>query len=71
MKKSDFTFTPTGFGRYTVTYESPKTGYTWSADVDFMPIIDATKNADNPKQVDLVRLKRICKDQCFLHKTGR
>lgn len=57
----DFTFRPTGFGRYRVTYESPVTGKKWTTETHDMPLIDATRNAENPKRKDLDLLKRICK----------
>lgn len=63
MKTSirDFKFTQTGYGRYDVTYTSPKTGRTYSCTVTDMILIDATKNEDDPRQADLIELKRRCK----------
>lgn len=59
---SDFTFTPSGYGAYTVTYTSPATGKTWKTRTTNMPLIDATKNADEkPKQKDLDALKAVVK----------
>ncbi len=58
---SDFSFRINGYGRYKVTYTSPVTGKAWTATTNDMPLIDATKNADNPKKSDLEQLKRICK----------
>ena len=58
---SDFTFIYKGRGAYKVKYESPATGKYWSTYTDNMPLIDATKNADEPKQKDLEELKRLCK----------
>ena len=57
----DFAFRPAGYGRYKVTYSSPTTGESWSRTIDDMPLIDATKNADEPKRKDLNILKRKCK----------
>lgn len=66
MKKkislSDFSFTFVGHGCYSVTYQSPKTLKCWSTTTTNMPLIDCTKNADEPKQVDLILLKRACKN---------
>lgn len=64
MKTSinDFTFKTAGYGRYKVTYTSPKTGKQWTTAICDMTIIDATKNEDYPKQRDLNRLKSICKN---------
>lgn len=65
MKKaisiSDFNFMPSGFGHYRVIYCSPVTGKKWSTITNNMPLIDATKNADEPKIKDLQTLKRIAK----------
>lgn len=67
MKKkisiSDFEFKLAGYGHYIVTYLSPATSKEWSNTTNNMPLIDATKNADNPKQKDLTRLKNICKSK--------
>ena len=57
----DFTFRTSGYGHYKVTYSSPTTGKSWSRTIDDMPLIDATKNADEPKRKDLNILKRKCK----------
>ena len=59
---SDFTFRIAGYGHYRVTYTSPVTGKQWSATTSNMPLIDATKNEDEPKIKDLVALKRLCKN---------
>jgi hypothetical protein len=61
ISKSDFYFEYAGHGHYYVTYTSPVTGKKWSTLTDDMTIIDATKNADNPKIKDLENLKRFCK----------
>lgn len=57
----DFTFRTAGYGHYKVTYTSPTTGKSWSRTIDDMPLIDATKNSDEPKRKDLNILKRKCK----------
>lgn len=59
--KTDFRFKPIGRGHYMVTYTSPKTGKQWNAITSDMPLIDLTKNEDDPKQKDLNHLKRVCK----------
>lgn len=59
---SDFTFRIVGCGHYRVTYTSPVTGKQWSVTTNNMPIIDATKNEDEPKVKDLIALKRLCKN---------
>lgn len=58
---SDFRFIPSGYGHYKVIYTSPITGKQWQCTTNNMPLIDATKNSDNPKIKDLNALKRICK----------
>ena len=58
---SDFSFLPSGYGHYKVTYTSPVTGKKWTRVTSDMPLIDDTKNADGPKVKDLVRLKTYCK----------
>lgn len=56
-----FSFKHSGYGHYEVTYTSPITGKKWTATTSNMPLIDATKNSDEPKQKDLNELKRVCK----------
>lgn len=58
---TDFRFMPAGYGHYKVTYTSPNTGKSWSVTTSNMPLIDATKNAENPKRKDLEQLKKLCK----------
>lgn len=58
---SDFSFSPSGFGHYRVTYTSPITGKSWCNTTSNMPLIDDTKNSDSPKIKDLNILKRVCK----------
>lgn len=58
---NDFRFQLSNYGHYKVTFESPVTGKTWSMLTNDMPLIDATKNEDNPKQKDLETLKFLCK----------
>ena len=61
-KLSDFTFLPSGYGHYEVTYTSPVTFKSWTIITNNMPLIDATKNADEPTQKDLNTLKRLTKN---------
>ena len=58
---SDFSFYFEGRGAYNVTYTSPITGKQFTSRTTDMPLIDATKNADEPKKIDLNRLKNACK----------
>jgi hypothetical protein len=58
---SDFSFLPSGYGHYKVTYTSPTTGKQWTKVTNNMPLIDATKNADEPKRKDLEELKYLVK----------
>ena len=62
IKLSDFDFQFSGYGHYRVTYTSPLTGKKWTKTSTNMPLIDATKNADQPKKADLNELKRMCKE---------
>jgi hypothetical protein len=55
---TDFSFQFSGHGHYRVTYTSPKTGKEFTSTINDMPLIDATKNADEPKRKDLIHLKR-------------
>jgi hypothetical protein len=58
----DFAFIFAGYGHYKVIYTSPVTGKEWSRTITDMPLIDATKNADDyPKRKDLNTLKKIVK----------
>ena len=59
---SDFRFEFAGYGHYKVTYTSSVTGKQWTVKTNDMPLIDATKNADEPKRRDLETLKRVCKN---------
>ena len=61
IELSDFNFKFVGYGHYEVTYTSPVTDKSWSRITTNMLLIDATKNADNPKIKDLNNLKSICK----------
>ena len=61
IQLSDFNFQFAGYGHYKVTFTSPVTGKTWTKTTSDMTLIDATKNADEPKKKDLVSLKRFCK----------
>lgn len=58
----DFEFELLGYGVYRVIYTSPVTGKKWIATTKNMPLIDATKNAEDPKRKDLEQLKKMCKD---------
>lgn len=59
---SDFNFRLSGYGHYEVTYTSPATGKSWTATINNMPLIDATKNAEEPTKKDLETLKRVVKN---------
>ncbi len=58
---SDFRFMVVSYGRYEVTYTSPVTGKEYTAQTTHMPLIDATKNSDNPTKRDLICLKAVCR----------
>jgi hypothetical protein len=59
---TDFQFIFSGHGHYKVIYTSPKTGKRWGKVTNNMPLIDLTKNEENPKRKDLEILKFICKN---------
>jgi hypothetical protein len=59
---SNFTFQVAGHGHYKVTYTS-NSGKSFTRTISDMQLIDATKNADQPKAKDLNELKRICKNE--------
>lgn len=58
---SDFIFKFAGYGHYQVTYTSPVTRKEFTVTTNNMPLIDLTKNSDDPKIKDLEQLKRLCK----------
>ena len=58
---NDFRFKPAGYGRYEVTYTSPKIGKQWKTHITDMSLIDDTKNAEEPRQVDLRKLLYLVK----------
>lgn len=62
VSKSDFTFVFVGHGHYHVTYTSPATKKKWSQTIKDMQLIDATKNATEPKLKDLKNLMYHCKN---------
>ena len=57
---SDFSFIPSGYGHYLVTYTSVL-GKSWRTIVSDMSLIDATKNAEAPTRKALNALKKACK----------
>jgi len=59
--KSDFYFKLIGYGQYEVTYTSPLTGKSWTKRITHMPLIDSTKNADEPTLTALKELKSYIK----------
>jgi len=58
---TDFKFEQSGYGHFKVTYTSPVTGKSWSTVTNDMPLIDATKNEEEPTKAKLNELKAICK----------
>ena len=57
---SQFTFKLVGYGHYRVTYTTNRCDY-YVAVVTDMPLIDATKNAEYAKLVDIKRLRDLVK----------
>ncbi|MFP4026054.1 MAG: hypothetical protein ACLFVR_16150 [Thiohalospira sp.] len=62
IQLSDFSFEFAGYGHYKVTYRSPVTFKEWSRTTNNMPLIDATKNSENPRRKDLEMLKYLVKN---------
>ena len=60
---SDFSFFPSGYGHYKVTYTSPITYKKYTVITNDMQLIDATKSCESPKRKDLEILKRRCKNK--------
>ena len=57
----DFCKKSSGYGQYTVTFTSQKTGKIYTAYTTNSILIDKIFNSENPKLKDLHRLKKICK----------
>lgn len=57
----NFEFVFVGYGHYKVTYTSPKTGKRYSVTTYNMPLIDVTKNSNNPLKKNISDLKKLCK----------
>lgn len=60
MKANDlscFSFRFAGYGHYRVTYTTPIRGDYWIATINDMSLIDATKNAESVKAVDIRHLR--------------
>ena len=57
----DFGKKSAGYGQYTVTFTSQKTGKIFTAYTTNSILIDKTFNSETPKLKDLQRLKKICK----------
>ena len=55
---SDFKFITAGYGHFLVRFTDPATGQTYQRITDEMPLIDATKNADEPSQSNIDKLIR-------------
>lgn len=52
-----FDFRFAGYGRYVVTYTTPKRGDFWRAHITDMTLIDDTKNAEAPTLAAFCRLR--------------
>lgn len=64
MKPNDlscFSFRFVGAGHYKVTYTTPYRGDYWVALITDMTLIDATKNAEYAKGIDIQHLRDVVK----------
>ncbi|NDV94342.1 hypothetical protein D0T84_05340 [Dysgonomonas sp. 521] len=61
----DFEFNIMKYGLYEVIYTSPNTGKKWKAVINDMTLIDATKNAKEPRVKKLNELKKKIKCACI------
>lgn len=66
----DFDFEIAGHGHYKVTYTSPATGKRWTTTTNNMPLIDATKNAEEPNVRIWKNLKGFVKMGKFVDEVG-
>lgn len=66
----DFDFEIAGHGYYKVTYTSPATGKRWTTTTNNMPLIDATKNAEEPNVRIWKNLKGFVKMGKFVDEVG-
>lgn len=57
ISKTDFTFIPSGYGHYKVTYESPVTHKKWTAIINDMEAVDNVHYEESPKIKDMEDLK--------------
>lgn len=55
---ADFKFVFAGYGHYLIYYTAPATGQIFKRLTDDMPLIDATKNTEEPLQADIDKLLR-------------
>jgi len=58
---SNFTF-ELGTYIYLVTFFSTRTNKQWSVSTENYKLIDSVRNTENPKQKDLITLKKLCKN---------
>ena len=60
----DFGFHFAGYGHFTVTYTSPRTGKIWKFNTNDMPLVDKFKGHDDfdLKRCDLEKLRRLVKN---------
>lgn len=58
---TDFSFVKDSCGHFFVRFTSRNTRKSWVALVTDMTMIDSTRNSEDPRRADLVRLRRHCK----------
>ena len=60
LSLNHFRFEFSGHGHYKVVYTNPINFKQFSTVTNDMQLIDATKNSDQPKFSNLIRLKKLC-----------
>lgn len=70
VNSNNFNFSFAGYGHYKVTYTTGRGDY-WIKLITDMQLIDATKNADEPKTIAWHRLRRAVQQGTHYSKIGK
>ena len=71
IKKSQFKFSPSGYGHYLVTYYTARRGDYYSHTTDRMYLVDQVLGEPEPTQASMVRLRQhIVAEGCHFNKHG-